>query len=350
VTAFGSGTWEYFGETNHASLNDFINTTLGGIALGEMFHRAAWLVRDTRATGKGRLWSEIGGTVLDPITGLNRFMTGDSSRLSDKPAEFVPSALDGSVAAGVLWRGSQTRAVESSGDPFLEIDLLYGDATKGSSRTPYDAFGVRLRFGGGSSFSEARVRGRLLGVPLTDKLQFSVLQSYDFQSNDVYSTGSQSFDSSLGFMQPLSKRNSLYLMGWGGLTVLGAVDSLPADITERPDEPENPEGPQGVSEGPRYYDYGPGGNLGATAALRRDGRSIVSFTYEGRHLYSLDGVRANHFLQRSRLDVVWPLRGRFGIGGSGEYFIRNTYYQDATRTVKKFHYPQLRAYFTWRLS
>jgi hypothetical protein len=57
ITAFGSGTWEYFGETNHASLNDLINTTLGGIALGEMFHRMAWLVRDTRATG-GRLWKD----------------------------------------------------------------------------------------------------------------------------------------------------------------------------------------------------------------------------------------------------------------------------------------------------
>ena len=76
VTAFGSATWEYFGETNHASLNDFINTTLGGIALGEMFHRTAWLVRDTRATGRGRLWSEIGATALDPITGVNRFMRG----------------------------------------------------------------------------------------------------------------------------------------------------------------------------------------------------------------------------------------------------------------------------------
>ena len=62
VTAFGSATWEYFGETNHASLNDLINTTLGGIALGEMFHRAAWLVRDTRATGSGRMWNEIGAT------------------------------------------------------------------------------------------------------------------------------------------------------------------------------------------------------------------------------------------------------------------------------------------------
>ena len=34
-----------FWRANHASLNDFINTTLGGIALGEVFHRAAWLVR-----------------------------------------------------------------------------------------------------------------------------------------------------------------------------------------------------------------------------------------------------------------------------------------------------------------
>jgi len=34
LTAFGSGTWEFFGETNLPSVNDFINTTLGGIALG----------------------------------------------------------------------------------------------------------------------------------------------------------------------------------------------------------------------------------------------------------------------------------------------------------------------------
>jgi hypothetical protein len=76
VAAFGSATWEYFGETNHASLNDFINTTLGGIALGEMLHRSAWLLRDTRASGKGRLWREIGATVVDPITGANRFLRG----------------------------------------------------------------------------------------------------------------------------------------------------------------------------------------------------------------------------------------------------------------------------------
>ena len=46
MAAFGSATWEFYGETNKASLNDFINTTLGGIAIGEVLHRVAWLVRD----------------------------------------------------------------------------------------------------------------------------------------------------------------------------------------------------------------------------------------------------------------------------------------------------------------
>jgi hypothetical protein len=76
----------------------------------------------------------------------------------------------------------------------------------------------------------------------------------------------------------------------------------------------------------------------------------VVFSYEGRQLYSLDGVRANHFLQRGRLDLRYPLRGAFGIGGTAEYFDRRTYFQDADRTTKKIHYPQLRAYFTWGAS
>ena len=188
VTAFGSATWEYFGETNHASMNDFINTTLGGIALGEMFHRAAWLVRDTRATGRGRLWREIGGTVLDPITGVNRFLTGDSSRVVDKPPEMVPSNLAGLASAGVLFRGSETNVFDSAGQPFLEVDLLYGDPDRGRSRTPYDAFAMRLRLGGGGGITDARVRGRLLGQPFRNgTVEFAVVQSYDFQNNDAYS-------------------------------------------------------------------------------------------------------------------------------------------------------------------
>jgi Domain of unknown function (DUF3943) len=353
LTAFGSATWEYYGETNFPSVNDFINTTLGGIALGEMFYRAAWLVRDTRATGRGRLWREIGATVLDPVTGYNRFRTGDAKRLADKPPDMVPSTLAGFSSVGVLWRGSETRAIDATGQPFLEMDLLYGDPQTGHSRTPYDAFGVRLRFGGGSSFSEARVRGRLLGQPLGNgKMQFTLMQSYDFQKNDAYATGAQSFEAAIGTTQPLSSRTNVWLMGWGGLTVLGAVDSLPLGITERPEEPEEPEEPgagQGVSEGPRFYDYGPGSTFGGLAHFSRDRHLFAAFLYEGRHLYSMDGVRANHFLQRVRLDLLLPVRGALGFGVSGEYFFRQSFYQDEDRTQVEYRYPQFRTFFTWSI-
>ena len=354
VTAFGSATWEYFGETNHASLNDFINTTLGGIALGEMFHRTAWLVRDTRATGRGRLWREIGSTVLDPITGLNRFLRGDASRVTGKPADMVPSNLTAFGAAGALWRGTEDNAFTASGQPFLEVDAVYGDPEKGHSRTAYDAFTMRLRFGGGSALSEARVHGRLLGQPFKDdRFQFGVVQSYDFQKNDAYATGSQSFEAAFGSSHNLSSTTRFWVLGWGGLTVLGAIDSLPLGLTERPEEEEEEEtgdAGQGVSEGPRYYDYGPGSNFGVTARFSRNEHPFAVLFYEGRHLYSLDGVRANHFLQRGRLDLQVPLRGAFGVGVTGEYFDRRTFYQDVARTRVRYHYPQVRTYFTWRLS
>jgi hypothetical protein len=349
LTAFGSGTWEYFGETNHPSLNDFINTTLGGIALGEMFHRAAWLVRDTRATGRGRLWKEIGAMAIDPLTGYNRFRTGDASRITDKPPDMVPSALSGFAAAGVLWRGSQTRAVNATGQPFLEMDALYGDALAGRSRTPYDAFSVRLRLGGGAAVSEARVRGRLLGEPMGGgKMQFTMLQSYDYQRNDAYSTGAQSIEGAIGVTQAMTSRTNMSFVGWGGLTVLGAIDSLPLGITEPPPPPDAPSGGQGVSEGPRFYDYGPGATFGATAIFTRDQRALATVLYEGRHLYSLDGVRSNHFLQRGRVDLLLPLRGAFGMGASGEIFFRQSFYQDEENSQLEYRYPQFRVYFTWR--
>ena len=264
----------------------------------------------------------------------------------------VPSSLGGTVLAGVLWRGSNTSVFDAAGLGFFELDLLYGDPTNGRTRTPYDAFGVMLRFGGGGAFSEAKVRGRLLGQPFQgDRFQLNVVQAYDFSKNTAYQFGAQSFNVNAAFTGNLSSRVSTWVSGWAGLTALGAVDSIP--LTGVPPEEEEPppgESPgQGVSEGPRFYDYGPGADFGARAVLARDGRPIAQFVYETHHLYSLDGVRANHFLQQLRLDVLAPLRGPMGIGVSGEYFDRRTYYKEAANETKKFHFPQVRVFLTWRV-
>ncbi len=347
LTAFGSGTWEYFGETNQASLNDFINTTLGGIALGEMFHRTAWLVRDTTKTGKPRLMSEIGAMALDPMSGVTRFISGDSARVSEKPPDMVPSALGGTASAGILWRGSNVETIKDNTYGFFETDLLYGKLDSGGSHTPYDAFAVRLSFGGGSAFSEARVRGRLFSAPAGPTL-FTISQGYQYNNNPAYQFGAQSFDAMFSGQKQITSHTTMLAAGWGGATVLGAVDSIPIASTVLPESDE--EAGQGVSTGPRNYDYGPGANLGAYVTLRRDTHQVLSLAWELHHLHVLDGVRANHLLQRLRLDLTWPLKGSLGIGTSVEYFNRDTYYNDQSVSDAHFHFPQYRLYLTWKIS
>ena len=221
----------------------------------------------------------------------------------------------------------------------------------GRSRVPYDAFLMSLRFGGGASLSEARLVGRLIGQPLRNpRFQLSVLQSYDFQNNDAYSFGAQSFAGTLGYTQALGSRVDLWIIGSGGLTVLGAIDSLPLGVDEKPVDEGDGSAGQGVSEGPRFYDYGPGSNFSLRTSLSVAKRPVATIFYEGRQVYSLDGVRANHFLQHARLDLLLPLHRQLGIGTTAEYFARHTYYQDEAGTEKLFRFPQFRVYLTWAIS
>ena len=75
----------------------------------------------------------------------------------------VPSSLTAFVSAGALWRGTQSSVFDSTGQAFLELDGIYGDIEQGRSRTPYDAFAVRLRFGGGVGIQRGQGARAALG-------------------------------------------------------------------------------------------------------------------------------------------------------------------------------------------
>ena len=134
VAAFGSGTWEYFGETNHASLNDFINTTLGGIALGEMFHRSAWLLRDTRASGGAR-GARSGRRLSIRSPGRIAFCVG-MPRASPRSRQRWCLHLALAGALGVLWRGTQGNTFSATGQPFLEVDGTTEIRKRGTAEHP----------------------------------------------------------------------------------------------------------------------------------------------------------------------------------------------------------------------
>ena len=163
----------------------------------------------------------------------------------------------------------------------------------------------------------------------------------------MYQFGAQSFDVTFGGEPHLVGPFSVGLNGGAGLTALGAIDSEPIIEMEIPLPPEDMRG-QGISEGPRTYDYGPGTNFGGSAIFKYEGRPFALAYYQANHLYVVDGVRANHFLQRMGVDLRVPIRGSWGLGVAGEFFHRTTFFQvpeDETRTRSA---PQLRTFLTWR--
>ena len=329
LAALGSATWEYFGETHKPSVNDLINTTVGGIAIGEMLHRTGWLIRDPTKTGRSRLWNEIFATVIDPITGMNRFISGDAGKVMEKPAEFVPSRTAGDLEAGVLWRGDNAKAINSTGEPYAQINLSYGDAIGSQYRQPYDAFTVGLRLGGGSAISEGLIRGRLYARPLgkDGSSQLTVFQAYDYVTNTAYEFGGQSVFAAVSSRFKASGRHDIVTAAGGGPLLLGAFNS------------------PYVFGQDRYYDYGPGLVYSAFAILRRDGFPIARIGYGGVYLHVVSGTSGDHVAQSLRLEGLVPLRRQLRLGLAADYIRRKVYYD--FEEDRDDRYPQLRVFFAW---
>jgi hypothetical protein len=220
--------------------------------------------------------------------------------------------------------------------------VRYGTLRSGRSRTPYEAFGVHFRAGGGSPISEVDVLGRLLGQPYGEsgRHQFTIFQTYDYIVNEAYSFGAQGFQAGSVSTLQLSQKMGFVFGGWGGVTVLGAVDSVGQSNTP------TQTGHEGEDEGPRQYDYGPGSTFGGIARLLLNDRNLTSVRYQGYQIYVMDGLRANHVLQRFQVDFDVPVHKHWAIGTAGEFFYRKTYFNAGGETSEKFW--QFRTYLTWR--
>ena len=333
VAAFGSATWEYYFESNRASLNDFINTTIGGITMGEVLYRGAWLIRNPSKTSGRR---EVLAAMIDPMSGLERALSGDWSRVAEKPKSVIPESLGWRVEGGVLLAGTSLLQSAATARPFVDAYLFYGDVRTGRSRTPFQAF--TLEIAGGDSLGHAQVHGRLFGSPFGahDGYQFTIFQTYDLINNPAYDFGGQGFEAEVSTARAMSRNWSAWLAASGGATVLAAANSVlqPADGTVLPPRSEL-----------RTYDYGPGARFGGVAELRRQDLAVATIAYQAFHVNVVDGTRANHILQRLTVDVRVPVTREFAVGAMVEYFYRKAYFwANGTGTDES---TQLRLFLAW---
>ena len=338
VTAFGSATWEYFGETNHASLERLHQHDARR-------HRARRDVPPHRVAGArhpgnrdaGACGARSGRRSLDPITGGESLLQGGRrARHRQAAPTWCPRTwpLSGAARRAVARHARQRVHGDRAALPRGRRDLRRS-ARRADSRTPYDAFGVRLRFGGGiglqrghgprpaarpAASSEQRRSSPSCRATTTRR----TMPTPPAPSRSRGRSGSRSTLSSthpdvgarLG--RPHRPRRHRFAAARRDRSARGGGGE------------EEPETRAGRLRGAALLRLRPGRQFRRDRAVSpANDRPFATFFYEGRHLYSLDGVRANHFLQRGRIDLLVPLQGALGLGVTGEYFDRRTFYQDA---------------------
>jgi len=128
-TLLGSATWEWLGETHPPSGNDLVNTTMGGMFLGEVMYRFSDRIYDGKAVGFNRVWRESVAFLLNPMRAFNRGMYGRLKSYEIGPGRVKP-LFNGSVSFGGGMLSSNTGYEKEGSTALLETKLVYG--------TPFD--------------------------------------------------------------------------------------------------------------------------------------------------------------------------------------------------------------------
>jgi hypothetical protein len=313
-TLTGSLLWECCMENTAPSVNDLVNTTLGGMTRGEVAHRMSAIVLDNTSTGANRVFREIGAAILNPVGSLNRLIRGETSREFENPPDRFPSVVVLSADLGYRHIGGGAAHPDQA---TLSLSFLYGNPFEGDLSKPFDSFwlGMDLTGPGGVLASRIEERGILKGWELTerdDKVRhiFGFAQEYEYLNNESQVFGAQIL--SAGLLSRYSIGKNLV-----GLTD-ASVMAIPLAGIKTIDF-ENP-------ETGRNYDYAPGGGARVSARAYLGGREVLAAGYGVAWMRTVNGVSKNNTLQFFRAMARVPIAGPVGAGAAYYWYSRKTTY------------------------
>jgi hypothetical protein len=318
--AVGSAGWELFGENIRASLNDLVNTTLGGMAIGEVTYRLSSLLGSNRGAGRTAFGRELGAFALSPIARTQGLLHGR-----------VDQAVD---SAGLQpEERSQVAVGQHSGHPFLEVAVRYGSPFDAGARRPYDAFEFRLQVSpdGNDVIHHVGISGLLARRDLSQsapgQLVFGVFQHYDYDDLASLKFSGHSVSGALLYRRQLGARNELSL-GAHLEGILLAGISADHGFAWR-----------------RDYDLGPGAGARLGGSFVRDGREWLRLDGRFLWIHSIHGSEADHLATFMRASGAVPLSGSLGLGAAVDLTSRHSRYKDFTPVTQRT--PEIRAYLTW---
>ncbi len=351
----GSFLWECCGETHLMSVNDFMNTGLGGIALGEMLYRTSSMVLDNTARGGERNWREIGAFALNPVRGVNRALTGRWGKVYDNPADrrdHYPISLANRLAGGYRAYAENAGFTDPQSAGFLDMDFLYGGPMAIERNRPYEFFllGAQVNFSDKQALGRLQVSANLYHRDLSQtsrsRNRFMVLQNFDYINNKAFEFGGQSVSGAFLSSRQLGESGNwgLFTSIEGYVMLIAAVNSDFAFVAEIP----------GVRERLREYDFGPGVGARGVMSVLRGRERILDVTYRATYINTVNGSVTNgsdawHVVHMAGVKVLVPVSEMWGIGADWKLFLRNSYYspEEFEDTVQRS--PQVRLYVSWKV-
>ncbi|TMI93812.1 MAG: DUF3943 domain-containing protein [Bacteroidetes bacterium] len=213
----GSLTWEYFGENTRPSINDFINTPISGMFLGEIIYRISSNILDDRTRGAERVWREIFAGIINPPRALNRLTQGKMFRVTSKEV-YQKEPLNITFFAGVHKVnnkiGKNNLFGTGTNNAIVHLQLDYGDPFETRHRKPFDLFRLRIELGYGADvhvLDNVNGYGILFGKNFKpSRLLGGVFQHFDYWRNNIFEVGSLGYGGGLISRIPVKRHSNIY--------------------------------------------------------------------------------------------------------------------------------------------
>lgn len=324
----GSYVWETYAENQKPAPNDFINTSFGGVILGEMTYRLSNKIINNRSTGVKRQVSEVIALLINPMNGLTRLTTGKWGRVTGNSIEHDSSKISMEFDLGVRrFRASANFLNHGKVGWYAHIKMLYGTPYE-HYRTPFSNIYINTEFGqdDSSKVNLVSVYGSLAGWKIYSAQKLNLLAvmsaNYDFIHNEAFFYGAQSLKMNLFSNFQLSNRVKINLLTAAGPVLLAAV-------------------PDGYFYHGRNYDYTSGVGVTAHGGLTLLNKFFYTVDYHGGWLRTINGKASHYFLHTLSNEVSYRFANKLSVCLEPAYFILEAHYSNIATVNRK--YPYIRA-------
>jgi hypothetical protein len=320
----GSYIWETFGESEYFSPNDFINTSIGGIILGEMTYRLANKIIDRHVGGPRRQATEVIAMLINPMNGLRRIMDKKWGKVAGSPVRPDSSRIYSEFDLGMR-NFSANNSRENFGW-YARVRLLYVSLNEGY-RTPFSRISVNAEFGrdDSSKINVLSVYGTLAGwtVAQKKKLESSAVLSanYDYIKNEAFYYSAQSLKLNLYTDFVAGKRFDFKTSAGIGPVILAAV-------------------PDTYGYRGRRYAYGTGLGVNAGCAIGYAERLFLNVNYRGGLIKTINGNPSHFFLHSVTAELRCRIKGNLSLCGEPGYLTLRGHYKYESDVNQS--YPYLR--------